>query len=261
MIALVLAALAHAECPEDPVGALREHADALEDAFVYVDEPGFGAAWTALSAAIPCVSTPLELRDILALHRAQALAAFVDGDMAGSRKSWAAVRTLNPAWELPVDLAPPGHLLRVQFDTAPLGSEVVALELAPEGGWLVDGRLASDVPRERAFVLQGADAERAIVYTGYHRALAEVPLLDFAKPGPSPRAKKMRLAGTLAGGGLALLAGGAAAVHFVAIGDLDDVPYDEIDKTVMRGDVAGWSAIVLGAGAVGVTTVAWAVKW
>jgi len=261
LIALLFTILAHAECPEDPLGAMRAHSAAVEQAFADLDDPGFAAAYASLVEVVPCVSTPLDLRDILALHRSYALAAFVEGDMAGSRKSWGAVRTLNPTWELPDELAPEGHLLRTQFDAAPLGPEVVELELAPDGGWLIDGRPAAVVPRDRAFVLQGADAERLIIYTGYHRALAEVPLLDFAKPGPSPRAKKMRLWGTVAGGGLALMAGGAAALHFDAVADLDTVDYDKFDATVLRGDVTGWSAIVLGAGAIGVTTVAWAVKW
>lgn len=261
MLLLLFAALAHAECPADPLSELRRQTAALETAFVDLDDPGFAAANEAVLAVIPCVASPLDLRDILALHRAFALAAFVDGDMAGSRKSWGAVRTLNPSWTPPLELAPEGHLLRTQFDTAPMGPEIVELELAPEGGWLVDGRVASAVPRDRAFVLQGADGERMIIYTGYHRALAEVPLLDFAKPGPSPKAKKMRLGGTLLGSGLALLAGGAAVVHFQAVSSIDEVDYDKFEATVTRGNVAGWSAIVLGAGAVGVTTAAWAVKW
>lgn len=261
MLTLLYAALAFAECPEDPLGAMRAESAALETAFADLDDAGFGRAYDALVDVLPCVNTPLDLRDILALHRGYALAAFVQGDMAGSRKSWASVRTLNPTWTLPEELAPEGHLLRTQFETAPMGPEVIELELAPEGGWLVDGRVAAAVPRDRAFVLQGADGDRLIIYTGYHRAMAEVPLLDFAKPGPSPRAKKMRLGGTLLGGGLALLAGGAAALHFDAVAKIDEVPYERFQGTVVRGDVTGWSAIVLGAGAIGVTTTAWVIKW
>jgi len=250
-----------ADCPDDPIAEVRSAADDLESAFTQLDDAGFDAAKKRLDAAIPCVTTPLELRDVLGLHRAEALAAFVDGDMVASKKSWGAVRILNPSWTPPDSLAPPGHLLRQLFEQAPTDTDTQALELAPDGGWLVDGRRGDAVPADRAFVLQGIDKDGNIVYTGYDRSLAEVPLLDFTPPGPSPKGKKMRLFGSIAGDALALAAGGAAYAHFNTASHLDTVPYDKFDSTVTAGNVAGWSAIVLGAGAVGLTTGAWAVKW
>lgn len=262
MWSILLASLAlAADCPDDPVAQVRSATDALQTAFSKLDDSAFDAAKKQLDAAIPCVTTPLELRDVLELHRAEALAAFVDGDMVASKKSWGAARVLDPSWKPPESMAPPGALLRQLFDRAPTDVKTQPLQVSPDGGWLVDGRRGDAVPADRAFVLQGIGKDGKIVYTGYDRSLAEVPLLDFTPPGPSPKAKKMRLVGSIVGGVLALAAGGAAWAHFDTASHLDTVPYDKFDSAVTEGNVAGWSAVVLGAGAVGVTTGAWVVKW
>ncbi len=249
------------ECPEEPLGSLQEGAAAIEQTFIDLDEAGFDSAHAAVQRALPCVRAPLALRDVMGIHRSAAIAAFVEGDMVGARKSWGAVRALNPSWTPPDALAPPGHLLRELFDKAAPNDETVTLELAPEGGWVVDGRAGDAVPRDRAFVLQALDGDGQVVYTGYGRSVAEVPALDFARPGPSPRAKKMRVIASAVGGALALGAAGAAAMHFDARGQLGEVDYAKLDATRTRGNVAGWSAIGAGAAAVGVTTAGWLVRW
>ncbi|MBW2253353.1 MAG: hypothetical protein JRI25_01995 [Deltaproteobacteria bacterium] len=258
----LVVAWALADCPEDPVGQVRGSAAAMEVAFVGLDEEGFDSTHARLTAAIPCIVEPLALRDILALHRASALAAFMDGDMVASRKSWGAVRTLHPDWVPPSSMIPEGHLLRGLFDEAPTDPEVVALDMAPPGGWLVDGREATGVPAQRAFVLQGID-EGAVGYTGYHHSVAEIPVLDFAEPisRVSPRAKKIRKTGTLVAGGMAAGALAGLGVHLHARSAVLEVPYDKVDGTVTRANVSGVSAVALGAGAVGLTAVAWAVRW
>jgi len=177
----LVVAWALADCPEDPLGQARSSAAAMEVAFVALDEEGFDGAHARLDEAIPCIAEPLALRDVLALHRGFALATFMDGDMVASRKSWGAVRTLHPEWVPPDSMLPEGHLLRGLFDEAATDPEVVELDMAPPGGWLVDGREATAVPAHRAFVLQGID-EGGIGYTGYHHSVAEIPVLDFAEP-------------------------------------------------------------------------------
>jgi hypothetical protein len=186
----------------------------------------------------------------------------MDGDMVASRKSWGAVRALHAEWVPPDSLIPEGHLLRDLFDEAPTDPELVELDMAPPGGWLVDGRQSTAVPAQRAFVLQGID-EGGIGYTGYHHSVAEIPVLDFAEPisRVSPRAKKIRKAGTIVAGGMAAGALAGRGVHLQARSAVDEVPYDKLDGTITRANVAGVSAVALGTGAVGLTAVAWGVRW
>lgn len=256
----LLASIALGACPDDPVAEVRQQTSAMEVAFVELDDPGFDAARDAVEAALPCVTDPLALRDILGLHRAMALAAFIDGDMVASKKSWGTVRVLHPSWEPPEAIAPEGHMLRDLFVDAPTDTEVVTLDLAPEGGWLVDGRATSDVPANRAFVLQ-ALGEQGVFHTGYHRSVAAVPVRELVQPGPSPRTKRMRKTGTIVASGLAAGALAGLGVNLYARNELGSVDYDKVAATRTAGDVGGVGAIVLGAGAVGVASVAWGVRW
>lgn len=259
---VLFAVLALAECPETPVTAVRDGVSVMEVSFVDLEEATFAEARARVDDALPCVTYPLDLRDILALHRAMALAAFMEGDMSASRKSWGAVKALRPGWEPSVDVAPPGHLLRGLFDDAEGAGALVELELAPSGGWIVDGRQASAVPSERAFLLQ-AVGDEGIFYTGYQLSVAEIPITELAQPLPrlSERTRRTRKTGALVAGGLAAASLGALAVHLEARSALGKVDYDKIQATQTRANVAGVSAIVLGAGAAGVFAVTWGKKW
>ena len=111
-------------------------------------------------------------------------------------------------------------------------------------------------------MLQGLD-EQGVAYTGYLHTVAEIPLLDFVEPlsRVTPAMKHTRKTGTMVAGGLAVGAVAALAVHLQARGALDDVDYGKVDATATRANVAGVSAILLGAGAVGVAAVSWTVRW
>lgn len=258
--ALLVAANAHAECPDDPLAVAQSGAAAMEQAFLDLDDAGFAAAHAEVAAALPCVTTPLEKRDVLALHVAMGLALFVDGDMRGSEKAWSAVKAMRPEWSLPVEMAPPEHLLRQVFDRAAPHPEVVTLDLAPVNGWLVDGTWTSDVPSQRAFVLQALGAE-GVAYTGYELTVAGIPLDDLVQPGPSPATRRARVVGTSLAVALGAGALGSMAVYVQSRNALDEVPYDRIDATGARANTAGGLAIGLGAAAVGAFTVSWAVRW
>jgi hypothetical protein len=257
---LLLASAWAAACPEAPVATMKSSAAAMEVSFTSLDEAAFDRAHAALDEAVPCVTEPLDLRDVLVLHRAMAMSLFMDGDMRASTKSWGAVKALHPEWRLPEAMAPEGHLMRQLFDAASAEGELITLELEPPGGWLVDGRWTSDVPQDRAFVLQ-ALGDEGVTYTGYELSVAGIPITDLVQPGPSPRARKMRKVGT--GVAVALAAGSAAGIglHFHARERMYEVPYREVDKVADRGNMASAGAAVLGGAALTVFVGAWAIRW
>lgn len=259
---LLLTVLAFAECPEEPVTAVREGVAQMEVAFVDLEEALFADARKRVDDALPCVTYPMDLRDILALHRAMALAAFMDGDMTASRKSWGAVKHLRPGWQPSPEVAPEGHLIRALFEDAEAEGELVELDLAPTGGWLIDGRPGSAVPSQRAFLLQ-AVGDEGIFYTGYELSVAGIPITDLVQPAPrlSESTRRTRKVGAIVASGLAVGALGALAVNLQARASLDKVDYDQIGPTTTRANVAGVTAAVLGAGAVGVFAVSWGKKW
>jgi len=257
---LLLATAWAADCPEAPAVTLRSSAAAMEVSFMALDEEVFDRAHAALDEAVPCVTEPLEKPDVLILHRAMAVALFMDGDMRASTKSWGAVKALDPGWQPPAAMAPDGHLMRQLFDAATAEDEWITLELEPPGGWIVDGTWTSEVPKDQAFVLQ-ALGDEGVIYTGYQLSVAGIPITDLVQPGPSPRARKMRKVGT---GVAAVLAVGSAAgvgLHFRARQQMYEVPYRQVDEVAARGNLASAGAVVLGTAAVTVFVGAWAIRW
>ncbi len=267
LLALVVA-VAGAECPQDALQTTIEATRGIERAYSVLDDGGFDESRLALGLALPCVDVEITVDDAVAIHRARAIAAFVDGDASASGKSWAAVRALLPDWQPPPGIMPPGHGLYSVWERAVSSGEILEFELAPDGGWAVDGLRQRYVPRDRAFVLQGLDDAGAIVYTGYHYSLAEVPLTDVVdleldRQRAFVLRRRVRLWGTV---GAVALAGLAAGSFVLAVNNRElfvdpTSDPDELTTYQARANAFGVSGIALGVGAVGLGTVAWTVRW
>jgi hypothetical protein len=241
---------------------------AVEVAFVHVDDEAFGVAAEQLRQALPCSEQTYDREAALFLHRAYALMSFVDGDRTQTQRSFRALRRLDPSWVPPEALIPPGHPLAAIWDNSqPIAiEEPVLVELAPDGGWLVDGRVREAVPIDAGFLLQGLDGDGGVLLTGYYTSPSEIPLADIqafaAQPQRvSPRRKKARLIGSVASG-VVMLGGGAmlgvaaqqaSTLSKVPIGDVPDV-----EKRVQTFSTVG--GVLLGVGGAG-AIVTWAVPW
>jgi len=257
---LVTAAISWAECPGDSLQSAVQSAGELELAYVNLDEAGFDATSARVREAIPCIRAELSSPDAFSLHRALGLVAFVEGDDSGSRKSWAAVRSLRPGWQPADSLMPSGHPLRELWDAAIPGGELVPLERAPAGGWVVDGVRTAEVPAHHAFVLQGFDADGQVIHTGYHRSLAEVPVFE---PPDLSRRRRVRVVGSAGAGALLL---GAAAASLVAADARNramdaHTPYEELPGLRTLNHVGIATGIGAGVAAVGLATVVWGGRW
>jgi hypothetical protein len=259
-------AVASAACPEDPAAAIREAAQKLESAYEDVDEGAFAEQYQAIHDAAGCVDAALDAETILAWHRARALGEFFEREMIASSKSWAAVKQLDPEYAPPDAWIPEGGPLhRVWMLTPEPGGEN-GFERTPEGGWKVDGEPARGVPAERSFVIQGFDAGGAVVHTGYHYSIAEVPVVDFGaldSTARERRRKRMRRYGTVLAGVLGAGAVGtftAAWTQERAVNDFD-TPLEDVPVRAQRANALSGVGLGLGVAGIGVGTATWAVRW
>lgn len=278
----IAVALAGAPCPSTPA-ALVAVAEEVERAWTEADGPAFEAASARLDVEVGCVDAVVGADEAAVVHRARALAAFVQGDVEASRRAFVAVRLLAPGWRPPDAVVPEGHPLRKVFDAAapPEAPRTVELRTLPEHGWVVDGARyplprealagrapAYGLPADRAFVLQLLGPDGAPSYTGYHLSTTTIPASELAlAASPSEirarRRKQARLWGSVVGG--ALLAGGGVTFGLgwsqreaLVAGQ---VPLDDVEATAATANTLGGVSYGLaGAGAL-LTTLAWSVPW
>ncbi|MCB9677015.1 MAG: hypothetical protein H6737_18000 [Alphaproteobacteria bacterium] len=259
-------AAAWAGCPDDPASDLRARATALDKAYEDVDETGFAEHYAALQGLVPCLTSELDARTILAWHKARALGEFFEREEIASAKSWAAVKVLDPAWAPPESWIVEGTPLQRAWAEAPASDARIELERSPEGGWKVDGTRATSVPADRAFVLQGFDSAGSVVHTDYHYSVAEVPVVDFEALDATARErrrKRMRrygsaLAGVLGAGAVGTLT--AAWTQERAVQSYD-TPLEDVPVHAQRANALSGVGIGLGVAGAGVATTAWVVRW
>ncbi len=253
-----------ADCPSDTFAEALHQAGAVELAFANLDDAGFDSAAGAMSDSLPCVRTQLAPGDAAQLHRAMGLTAFVAGNPSNSRKSWAALRSLQPGWKPPASLMPDGHPIRDIWDAAEPTDAAGELGGAPEGGWVIDGARSTVAPQGRAFVVQGFDAQGGVAYTGYHRTIASVP--DLAPPPlpvEPPGFPTVPVLMTAAGVGLAV-GGGlmfASASADRRLARQPDTNYDQISELAKSANTKtgiGAALAVAGGATVG---LAWTVAY
>lgn len=267
-------------CPPDAAQVVIASADELTSAWYNLDEATFGAARSRMADQLPCVQDALDVPQAVALHRAKAILAFVDGDMDSAKRSFAALRTLEPSWTPPADRIPPDHPLWKLWANALDGDspKTVEITVLPEHGWAVDGTRYSPadvadgapytLPLDRAFVLQVFEDDTHAGYTGYHVSAVDVPvdkmvLSDKFRLLHVRHTKQAHLWGSVVSG--VLLAGAATTFGLgwqareqisqgqTALGDVEDAA----ERGNVLGDVsyglAGASAVLMG--------VAWTVRW
>ncbi len=263
---MLLSVVAIADCADDPSADALARAQALEEAYLHLKEELFDSEHAALIRAIGCLDQPLTLEQVVALHEAKALASFVDGELAASRKSWAAVQQLVPGFEPDTSLMPVGHPMRGQFDDAPTDTERVPLERSPEGGWRVDGAETTEVPKNRAFLLQGFDLSGSVVHSAYHYSVAEVPQVDFAQLDETARErrrKRMHWIGSIAAGALTVGSGTTAVLAASAESMVknDQTRLGELDDKALTANNMSYASLGMIGGAAAIGSLTWVVRW
>jgi hypothetical protein len=267
MWSLLWSVLAYADCPTDPLGTSLSQAASMEAAFIAIDDTAFDAAYAKLKTAVPCIAEPLGASDAVTLHRAMALGSFVDGDDAASRRSLTAVRVLQPGWTPPVSLMAPGTPIRDIWDGTKPDDPRAPIPAPPPGGFRIDGSAATDVPTQRAYIVQAVDANGKVDLTRYLHQPDLLPRYDAPATAstttkPAKESHPMRIvglvgAGTLAAGGAVAALGAQSAASDVKT---DAVPQEDVHTTAQRARTLAGAAAGLGGAAVGIGIVT-AVRW
>lgn len=163
--------LGHALACEGLVGAavVLEHLGRAETAWTQLDRPGFAVAVGELRDELPCLRDPLTPADAAAIHRVEALDLFLVGDRDAAARAYSAAVLLEPAYQLPLGIAPEGNpLRRVWLEGQALGPGP-SRELArpADGALLIDGSRSLRRAELRPVVWQRVDGQGRVVDTAY----------------------------------------------------------------------------------------------
>lgn len=195
---------------------LLETLGQADSAFVELDLDGFHAAAGMAAKQLECLEEPLVPADAAAVHRFQALVAFVEQRDEDVRRAYAAAAGLQPDRALSLRVAPDGHPLRGLYDEGAAMEPGRVLRVGTEG-LLVDGTRAEQFVTGKPAVLQLTERSGAVEHTAWvsdtiEEALPEWVSIAQPKPDRPPR-KKLKLGKPFAiAGGVSALAAGSLYV-------------------------------------------------
>lgn len=254
----VLAPAAAADCdgPAEIATFLAATRDG-ERAFAEMDLPGLTTARQAALDIVPCLQAPIPVGVAADFHRLMALSAFTRGDEAQVLAEFHAARRLVPGYEVPEDVAPPGHPL-MDLYTASRDADEGALQSAvpPVGGHVVvDGVRGALRPQGSSSLIQAFEPDGAWLESRFVDAGDPTPAWG---PLPAEIAADRRrhvLFGSLTGAS-ALTAAGLYTFALVTRADFDDpdTPDRQLDPLRARTNALSVGAAATGAVALGFGT-------
>ena len=189
-LTLAIAPVARADCPPwagpmiaADVGLSAAQASA---AFEAMSEQTFRARAATMRGQLPCVRDSIGPSLAAAIHRVEALDAFLLGDEAATWKALIAMNQSDPGLPLTPAQAPSGGALWGLWEHARATRETVGLPIAPPEGLVVvvDGRPSRMRPALRHAVIQVLDSTGDVLWSGYVSPMAA--LTPWPEPPPSP---------------------------------------------------------------------------
>jgi len=173
---LLTVGLVHARCA-DTAADLRAAVDRVLGAYVQMDEPEYERASQALRQTLDCLAEPpppVLVRDI---HLVTALDRFLGGQREAALGGLRAALDLDPAYGFPEEFAPPGHPLRALLEEARARAPSPRQRfLRPiEGVFYLDTRPLGDWPQGQPALVQWADIEHQVCWTGYLEPGQDLP--------------------------------------------------------------------------------------
>ena len=202
---------ARAQCPADRA-SLAIHLDAALHDFIQMDQDGFIADMQVIDTALSCMEEPLSPELAASLHRLEACRSYLDTDDARTVAAFRAAIAIEGNYDLPLDVAPPGHLLQQLYDRArqDLRESPVLVDLPNRCTLYVDGSPSTTKSVGRPAVLQLALPRGAICYSGY--VFPEDPQPDWGSLSRRTALRRGLWWGTATGSAVSLaLWGGAVA--------------------------------------------------
>lgn len=255
MILLLLASLGHA-CDPAPRRTLIASIDRADAAWAELDGDGLDAAMTELRTSLASQCAPIDGRLALKIHRAFARHSWTLFDSQTSVRAFLAVRDLSPTWTAELDAdVPADHPVRQVWSSRPGWTSTISE--SPPGGWLVDGNLGPEVPKDRAFVLQALSKDGSAIWSGWLTNATEVPVA----PWRAQRVKRARARGTVLCLSIAAAGGGLIAAGIAERSKLRTAPPSEYLSIQSRSNTMQLAGIgTLAVAGVGMGLL-WGIKW
>ena len=156
------------DCPEPTYSTDLTVAIAkAEGTFSDLDIPAFRAATDELRAVMRCLRDPITRSVAAQVHRFLGIRAFGDRDD-DARLYFAAARSIEPYYEFPSTLIPPGNPVRRVYADLALGQGLGRDVPKPAEGYLqFDGRTTLKRPVTWPTLLQHFDDSGQVVYSDY----------------------------------------------------------------------------------------------
>lgn len=221
-----------------------------EAAFADLDSDALAKAQVAGARALTCLAAPVGTRDAAAFHRMIGLAAFTRHNLADARSEFHAARRLEPGYQIPENVAPPGHPLVALYDESATADEgeLQAVQ-ASGGGWIVvDGVRGSPRPVGVSVILQRFDALGKLEASVYLPAKASLPA--WAVPPKAVTRKGLHGGLIAATAGTAVAGGVTYGLALAAHGQFENlnnpVPDSELPGLQSRANTLTYASIGIG---------------
>lgn len=257
VLAAGIARAAECDAPAD-LADFSTATRAGETAFAEMNLPGLTDARAEALSVVPCLQQPVPVGVAADFHRLMALSAFTRGDERQVLTEFHAARRLVPGYEVPDDVAPPGHPL-MDLYAASRDADEGALQSAvpPVGGHvIVDGVRGALRPEGSSSLIQAFGSDGVWIESRFVDAGDATPAW-----GPLPlevaQARRRRvLFGSLTGAS-ALTTAGLYTFAWVSRGDFDDptTPDDQLPLLEARTNALSAGAAVAGAVSLGFGTL------
>jgi hypothetical protein len=161
---------ARAACPANGEWVRNDTKTAL-DAYGAGDMMGFNQAVSAVAEDVSCLTEPIDVAQIEAVHLALGLRAIVNDEPAVAVAAFQAVYKLNPDYQPDDKLAPLDSPARKALDEAKLEGPGAENKVPPTSGytWIVDGAESAEpmLPAERATLVLLHAPDGSIVQSKY----------------------------------------------------------------------------------------------
>lgn len=252
---VLLAAAAHAACVPQPLADLRIALDGAESAWG-VDADGFARSAAAADAILACLEAVIDPSTAARVHRVRGLTAYAGRDTAGATAAFAAARSVEPAYNFPDTMVPPGNPLRAIYESATPSSAFKPAAPPARGMTHFDGTASARRPSAVPTVFQLVEAGRA-TRTEW---LVAGQSLSYRERGAGTRVPLLVATGAAAAAGGVLY--GIAAMEREKYDTLDYGSVAELDAQADLVNTLGYAGIGAGALAVGLGATAFVVgRW
>lgn len=255
LVALLAVGPAHAECTATTTNAaLVEALDTASLAFARLDIPVFEEDAARAREILDCLGEPISRPTAAAWHRLHGIALFLERNSPAARRSFAAARSIEPAYTFPSDVVPEGNPLLEDYTALDPNVGPFELVAAPKVGAVrLDGSGSLNRSRGRPVVYQVIDGRGAVVQTALLDGEDAMPALPEGLAGTSSNGEQKGPKPDRKGPSLPMLVG--AGVGVLAAGGLyagsamsRSAYYDETRVAELDGRRSTTNALAVGSG-------------